>query len=383
MKKGSVNVTSIINPDLVMPIIKNLLLAHYIEEYPAEYKSIIAQRLDDVVFIFDSNPKDNLLFISSNIGNINDLDFIRRTNLEFKNYESIENKINKKLESMLRTYITNHFERSISGNGKVLDLDFESYSAGSIDILNSDDDSKRNELLSRQHKYKVDSYFLGIEPITKYEQIDDIICYKRALLKYKNQQLVSKTKWGKRIKQELREKYCFTPNDEDLVELLFDDDSATTAILKDNSGESRCVVHIPLVRNSKFGNLDRILYHELRHVIESTDHSSGLYDFKSNRYNSINEVRTEMHALEDEQYLMDFLFFGRGYDNVSLYESLIPLHKEFFDNNKELFDMVAIDGKIDVLERLIGEDYLDKIESDLQKRINSIGKNSKVRIKSI
>ena len=371
MKKDELNYFYLQRPEYTLSVIKNLLFPLYVRDYGRDNSYEIRRRLDDIIFIFDSNPMVTEAFIANNIENL-DAYYIKSKNTEYKDYCSVDSRITKKINNMLESYIFNHFDRDVLSNSvRVIDIDFDSYSSKNITKLNEGSSDDRRRILERQRKYKLDCMNIGIEPITNSSQVDELLSYKKALIRYKNDELVQNTKWGKRIKKEIRSRYNFNPNNGDLSEILFDNLAATTAILKDGI-DKRTIVYIPLIQNIQFGNLDRMFYHEVRHAVECSDHHSGIYDFELKKYNFLNELRVEKHALEDEITLGGFVFFGKSYSGkMSAYEPLIPKYEDVIDLNSDLFDEAAFTGNILLLDRLIGSDYLERIEDDLAKSILS------------
>ena len=386
MKNSELNYNSFLFPEYVVLAIKNRMLHKYIDDYGKENKTSIKKRLDDAVFLFDSNPVETMEFVIANYNNVDNQDFFLRSYVEYADYTSLNDKYNNKMSKLLEKYLKDNFERdALKKNIDVFDLDFDSYSSKSIEILNGNDDSKKEAILERQNKYKVDCLEIGFEPIINCDDIDDIVAFKEALKYYKKEKLIKNSRWGKRIKKELKHNYSFVPMDIDLVDMLYDRSTpAATYVIKGEDGVPRTVLCMPLMSIYKYGDLDRVFYHELRHVVESSDKNSGLYNYESGRYEFINEIRTEMHALDDCELMNDFTVFGRSQKGkISAYEKIIPEYYDFFYNYRELFDKFALFGNIDSLELYIDKDKLDCLEEDIESKVMKGKTKKRVKIKKM
>ena len=60
------NIENILYPDEALDEYKKKLLEVYLEDYGEEYKDIIIKRMNNTLYLFDSNPKDTLRFILNN-----------------------------------------------------------------------------------------------------------------------------------------------------------------------------------------------------------------------------------------------------------------------------------------------------------------------------
>jgi len=379
-----INYSNIIDSRKVLPKLIELLIPIYVNDYGEANRKMIADRLNNMVFIPDSNPIDTADFIANNTNNISNIRYMKRGVSEYKDYCRVSNKYDKKISHMLESFVYNHFDREVISNDdiSIMDLDFDAYSFATVRKMNECDLATRREIIARQHKYKADCYILGIDPITNIYHIEDILRYKKDLLKYKNEQLVKETKWGKRIKKELKSIYHFTPNDIDLADVLFDEGTAaTTAVIKNSDGDSRCVVHVPMAAHAEYG-IDRILLHELRHAVESGETHTGIYDFNKKKYDYINEVRTEANALEDINKLgHDTVFFSKNSKKKSLYEMLLIECEGLVCLCKETFDQMSFLGEVEILEGMMDQAFLDNMEKKLQDKAKTGQYGSKVKVK--
>ena len=133
---------------------------------------------------------------------------------------------------------------------------------------------------------------------------------------------------------------------EQLAEILFQTSfPAITCVLESKKKELKTVCHIPLIRYIKTPSLDRMVLHELRHAEETEGSRSGLSIFPNKKLDLLNEVRTEKHAIKDEQKLP--LIFAREKDiPQSVYDLLIPTLEEYGDIEDSL-DAMAFTGDFD------------------------------------
>lgn len=196
-------------------------------------------------------------------------------------------------------------------------------------------------------QYVIECSNLGIRPIDDQEKINALIKQKRELAQLKWLKLITDSLWGQNLNQ------AFLKNG------LKIDNRLLIKILNMNSTgycytiSNYTFVFIPLIeRYQQFGSLDRIFLHENRHAIESGQNCKiGLMD-KAKRLMMINEIRTEKHAIEDNQNFPTIFSKKVTNPNIVDYEFLFKLCENLFEDYEYLFDQCAIENDITNLAKV-------------------------------
>ena len=359
--KEEINYYNINNPHKALERIINNLVSIYISDYGNEYEEIIKEKINNTIFIFDSNPIETKNFIGKNLDKIKDNRKLLKTEIEYLDYIKEKKKIEKEIKTVFLNYIKKYTYIDINiDKDKVYNLDFDSYSLENNIKLERDNTQleEKEKILKRRKEYKLDYLEISMRPLTDWQQIEKIIKYKNSLELYKKIELIKRTKWGHRIKREILRNNKTELSDLQLANILFDDDNnATTSIIIDNDNNKKTICYMPLIHNVEKSSLDKILLHELRHVIETNDESIGISRISNQQYDTLNEIRTDKNALKDKLRLNNQTIFSDKKSN-SLYEALFAYTGDFFEEHKNVLDYIAISGKIELLEKLFNHDEL-------------------------
>ena len=130
------------------------------------------------------------------------------------------------------------------------------------------------------------------------------------------------------------------------------------------------------MKNMPHASIDRMVLHELRHVVETGDNRIGLDNLSNPRYRLLNEIRTQKNAVRDERRCP--ILFGRIDNDIQSYYDLFVRKLEELDVYQELFNEIAMTGDEksyrEILENI--NNRLQEIEKEwnrnLQKRKNVI-----------
>ena len=357
-------IENVIRPKKVLPNIKKYLIPRYIEDYGIENKDKIIKRLNDTIFIFDSNPIETRDFVVDHMDEIKDFQYKVRTELEYKDYLRVEEFVHSQSrEAFDIALVKNKYVHSYADLSDLWDLDFESYS---YDVFENSTDTQ--ELNERRMKYENECYAKGMNPIKDFVTIEKILFLKNVLIQLEKEEMIKRTIWGRRIKREIKRDYSFSiPNDQ-LAEILFDrKNCGLTGVCHDKNENVKCFIYFPIIRNSDFPSLDHIFFHEARHRVENEEDFGGLYYYAKPDYYYINELHTEINALLDEDYKKCIYFGGGDSSSISLYQYLFKVAGDFFDNHREVLNEFAFDGDIDGLEECFGKDFLKELENNLSR----------------
>jgi len=376
----SYNIEGIIYPrQMIREVIKKVLPL-YAKDYGMEYVNMILNRLYETIYIFDSNPIDTWDFVSKHEKEIEDKILVYRAEQEYKNYKNVENKIDSSNERILFRVLKKFFEEKPNKNYPLMDIDFNSYSISSIEKLKNGTEDEKNKIRERQAIYKQQCRLAGISSITIPDLATELDNVQQFLKEKKKYYLIKNTKWASRIKKEINDIYHFNISDEALKDSLFDNSLASTTI-EDDKNNFRTIMMFPLMSNYGKTNLDHVLFHELRHVVETGNRSCGFYKLKNGKYQMINEIHTEKNALLDLERLSEYTFFGKSRrNNKSYYERFFPYLENIFEDYKMSFDIFSFINRPDLLERLFGERFLNQLEYKLNHE-EEFQKGNQIRLK--
>ena len=374
------NIDNILYPEEALDDYKRKLLEVYIEDYGEEYKDVIKERMDNTLYLFDSNPKDTLRFILNN-DSIRDLDYVEQAENSYFNYKKALKKINKKLNRDYYGKLAYYFNiNPIFIREDIMNLDYSSYNLSNMSKLADDniDEKIKEEIIKRQEDYIDACHKAKVEPlidtvrINSLERIKDLNEVKR--MRY----LVKHTIWGSEMVRKFKS-YDREITLEEMVEILLQKEvGAANFKLDDNYKARTSIVYYPIMKNAHLKCLDRMFFHENRHVIEAGKDNVGINLHHGNKYQLINEIRTEKHAIEDAQELKKSILWSNdelpsyAYNG---YEKLFPYTYSFFEDNKEILDDVAMYGDVDFLEDYYGKINLENYERFLQETSQVLANN--------
>ncbi len=350
---------------------KDLLIERYVEDYGEEYRSIIQNRMDNTLYLFDSNPIATMEAIKEFDSSIDSkkMDTLLKEYLNYKKvYDSVHKRMIKKYYHFLSSYfsVPSHPIRE-----ELLSLDIEAYSLKNLAILqrSGENPTEKEKILKRQEKYRKDCRKMGINPLTNSVYIQFLLDEKMRIEEMELTSLLKSTKWGKRMIKTIRSYYPKASISE-IQKIMRDDAVANTSYILDSRGCARArVLSFPLLQNYDIKSFDRIFYHENRHVVESNPYSSGLHNHIGNCYELLNEIRTENNALKDLEFFPDDFMWSSdamsGHHNT--YEELLVYVQSFFEEHRELLNALAIQGDLSCLEKIYGKKNLNELEDFLRK----------------
>ena len=354
MEDKTINIENIIKPYKAFNENKQNLISNLVIDYDTKLKDKISERINNAVFIFDSKPMDTKKFVADNLNKIKDNRIILRSEIEYRDYIREEKKIQKQMEKLFANYIKEYvYIDSITNLEKLYNLDFEAYSFENNALLARQDTNERikKDIEKRRNEFKINCIEIPCELSFDPETIEKIIRHKRSIEIFKKVELINNTRWGKRIKRQIKNNFNFNITSLQLAYILFEKECASTDIIKDENGNNKTICYIPLIENINSSSLDRILFHELRHVSEMTDTTSGISTFYKRKYDTLNEIRTEKNAIIDENRLNKTIFSSNKRYTNSLYERLFKYTDNFFEDNKYILDEIALRGDIELLEK--------------------------------
>jgi len=380
------NIENILYPDEALDEYKKKLLEVYLEDYGEEYKDIIIKRMNNTLYLFDSNPKDTLRFILNN-DSIKDINYVDQAEINYYNYKKALNRINKRLNKDYYSRLANYFNiDTYHLREDIMNLDYSSFNLSNMAKLNDESVSKdiKEDIIKRQEQYIDACHEAKVEPLVGMPQIN-ILERAKALNDIKRMKyLVKHTNWGKQMCKKFKE-YDSEMTIDDIVGILLQKEvGAANFRLDDNYKAKSSIVYYPIMKNANLKCLDRMFFHENRHVVEAGKENVGINLHHGNKYQLINEIRTEKHAISDADTLKKNVLWSNdempsyAYNG---YEKLFPYTYNFFEENKEILDDIAMYGDVDFLEDYYGKINLENYERFLQE-ISQLQAANKYKYKS-
>ena len=371
MNKEEMNINAIINPNRALEKLKEKIVNIYERSYGDKSREVIKRKLNGAIYIFDSNPIKTREFYIKNLGKIKDNRLLLRTELEYFDYVREVQKIERNINSLFLNYLKKFFYiNPLTDISKLLELDFDAYSLENTMLYDKVDTSEevRKEIERRRIAYKYACLEAGVKEVKDLSSIENILKHKHALELLKKVEIIRNTKWGRRIKRRILEDNGIELSDIQLSEILFkdDDEKALTTVTRLEDGTNKTVCYIPLIENIDTCNLDRMLLHELRHVVETKESGSGISSFAGRKYELLNEIRTDLNAMEDEKLINGIIFSRKNRKAKSAYEMLIPYTSDFFVRNSNILNNIALYGDSDLLEEYYDKDSLTLFEYNLR-----------------
>lgn len=314
---------NIVNSDKVLENLKPQLLSFYEESYGSEFKEELEKRWNETIFILEGTPEDTKKLLSS----IKDKKRKFQLLLEYIDYMRVKKRLESRMKDLFHKYYDEKIE-SIIGVSKE-------------DLWNLDLYAIEDEDEERIRTYQIQCMNLGISPLANELKLSLALYRKEELYLEMQDELIRSTRWGRRI----QEKIGFIPV-EQLSEIIFEEElAASTTVVSNFFGECTTICFIPLARLMNAPSLDRIVLHELRHVVETKGKRSGLTNFEYPELDPINEIRTEKNAIKDESRL-PIIFARTSNKKQSVYELVIPTIEEL-DIYEDYWNKVAMTGKIE------------------------------------
>ncbi len=341
-------------------------------DYHYSFKDLIARRLRETVYIFDSLPRDSYYALKC-------LGFNPKVNkdfykyyLEHKDYLVIEKNINKEFYKKYDRSIrkTLNITASFYKNNRdvINDLDYQYFS--SIYEEYYDDENFIKVIDEYRKKYLETCKKIDLVPLVDQKKIDSLMKNLDCLCDYSNYKLINSTLFGKRMKEKIGLKFKVNPSLQNIYlrDLLDTEEnvSAFTTTIK-----NKTLIYHPLFSNYNRGSLDLMLLHEMIHSLERTNDNFGL-DIKNLEQTIFNELRTQTKAIKTKKKLRKEQIYIFDMDNSvtrsnSTYDNFIPLVSSFLDEYKEIIDYVAITNRMSMLYRFFSRDgfasYTNLLES--------------------
>lgn len=339
----------LLHPQETLEEIKDQLFDIYREDYHQEDNSVLNERWNNTIFIFDVHPTTLRDYIKNRAEEKIPLKEYLKVAAEELDFKRQRRRLLKETKLEFADGLKKFFKVPECVSPEVLwSLDYEAFEFGA-------------QKMDRQRNFLMECMRHEIHDLKDSLEIEDILKRKRILERKMDRRMIEETKWGRRLLEEHPEL-----TSENLSDILFDKYAhSSTSVVRCKDGETRTVCYVPLIRYYYLPSLDRMVFHELRHVVETTPKKSGLEVFGDCKYKTLNEIRTEQNAKKDEEKLP--VIFKRNKQAIqSDYEILLPVMTSIEDQ-VELMNLVAFHEDPSQIEETFGyklNELLQRIHDD-------------------
>ena len=350
----------LLNPNKRFLEYRDYLIDLIASSYHKSFKYLIATRIKDAFYFFDSTPDvtyESLYNLDSSLD-------------ELKYYKSLMDDYmskGEKLQDEIDDYTLRYLKELLNISDDVFDknkevilgLRFDAFDKKYKKYLDYDNEV-RDLLLELQQDYIDTCKRIGIIPLLDEEKLDSCIDFLKRQEKVLERNVIKNSIFGKNILDRLGgipfyKKILLARN---IIYFEEDFDCDVTAITSLSKEYSKTFISFPLLKKYHDRCLDINLLHELVHVCEMNDEHCSFIINKD--YSIFNEFRTQEKARSLFKRLRKDNIYIFDQDNNTLtnhaYDIYLPLVNSLLDNYRELFDSSAINNRLSVINENLGKD---------------------------
>ena len=350
----------LLNPNKRFLEYRDYLIDLIASSYHKSFKDLIATRIKDAFYFFDSTPDvtyESLYNLDSSLD-------------ELKYYKSLMDDYmskGEKLQDEIDDYTLRYLKELLNISDDVFDKNKEAILGLRFDAFDKKykkyldyDNEVRDLLLELQQDYIDTCKRIGIIPLLDEEKLDNCIDFLKRQEKVLERNVIKNSIFGKNILDRLGDIpfYKKILLARKIVYFEEDFDCDVTAITSLSKEYSKTFISFPLLKKYLDRGLDINLLHELVHVCEMNDEHCSFIINKD--YSIFNEFRTQEKARslfkrlrKDNVYIFDQ---DNNTLNNSAYDIYLPLVNSLLDNYRELFDSSAINNRLSVINENLGKD---------------------------
>ena len=354
----------LLNPNKRFLEYRDYLIDLIASSYHKSFKDLIATRIKDAFYFFDSTPDvtyESLYNLDSSLD-------------ELKYYKSLMDDYmskGEKLQDEIDDYTLRYLKELLNISDDVFDKNKEAILGLRFDAFDKKykkyldyDNEVRDLLLELQQDYIDTCKRIGIIPLLDEEKLDSCIDFLKRQEKVLERNVIKNSIFGKNILDRLGgipfyKKILLARN---IIYFEEDFDCDVTAITSLSKEYSKTFISFPLLKKYLDRGLDINLLHELVHVCEMNDEHCSFIINKD--YSIFNEFRTQEKARslfkrlrKDNVYIFDQ---DNNTLNNSAYDIYLPLVNSLLDNYRELFDSSAINNSISLINKNLGKDNFNE-----------------------
>ena len=324
-----INVSNVINANEAYLDHREKLIDLYIEDYGVKNKDEIIKRLDKTFYMFESKPSLTKKLLECNNIHLKDFSMI------YEDYDLLERNMIKR--------------------------------------LSKNTDELRYSIIRKRQKLMQEYY----KPYSECELNKIIEDAKNNILW---NELIKKSLWGRKI-QDSMERFNKTISLLDYIDFVFVEEPTCFYHFYSDGSNKYNFISYPILQFDDCENLDHILYHENRHVVDTNEFTSGI-DFCMLNY--ITELKTELNAFSDTKRMMKYELFRTNESFNSLYLELEKYTFNFFKDNIEFLNEVFFTGDTNRLFNMFGYENIINFERflcDTAKIIETSSDNAQVSVR--
>ena len=350
----------LLNPNKRFLEYRDYLIDLIASSYHKSFKDLIATRIKDAFYFFDSTPDVTYETIKKLDSSLDNLKYYKSL---MDDYMSKGEKLQDEIDDYTLRYLKEllNISDDVFDKNKevILGLRFDAFDKKYKKYLTYDNEVK-DLLLELQQDYIDTCKRIGIAPLLDEEKLDDCIDFLKRQEKVLERNVIKNSIFGKNILDRLGgipfyKKILLARN---IIYFEEDFDCDVTAITSLSKEYSKTFISFPLLKKYLDRGLDINLLHELVHVCEMNDEHCSFIINKD--YSIFNEFRTQEKARslfkrlrKDNVYIFDQ---DNNTLNNSAYDIYLPLVNSLLDNYRELFDSSAINNRLSVINENLGKD---------------------------
>ena len=354
----------LLNPNKRFLEYRDYLIDLIASSYHKSFKDLIATRIKDAFYFFDSTPDVTYETIKKLDSSLDNLKYYK---LLMDDYMSKGEKLQDEIDDYTLRYLKEllNISDDVFDKNKevILGLRFDAFDKKYKKYLTYDNEVK-DLLLELQQDYIGTCKRIGIAPLLDEEKLDDCIDFLKRQEKVLERNVIKNSIFGKNILDRLGgipfyKKILLARN---IIYFEEDFDCDVTAITSLSKEYSKIFISFPLLKKYHDRCLDINLLHELIYVSEMSDKHCSFIINKD--YSTFNEFRTQEKARslfkrlrEDNIYIFDL--DDNNNNNISYksaYDLYLSLVNPLLDNYRELFDYSAINNSISYINDNLGKD---------------------------
>ena len=350
----------LLNPNKRFLEYRDYLIDLIASSYHKSFKDLIATRIKDAFYFFDSTPDVTYETIKKLDSSLDNLKYYKSL---MDDYMSKGEKLQDEIDDYTLRYLKEllNISDDVFDKNKeaILGLRFDAFDKKYKKYLDYDNEV-RDLLLELQQDYIDTCKRIGIIPLLDEEKLDNCIEFLKRQEKVLERNVIKNSIFGKNILDRLGgipfyKKILLARN---IIYFEEDFDCDVTAITSLSKEYSKTFISFPLLKKYLDRGLDINLLHELVHVCEMNDEHCSFIINKD--YSIFNEFRTQEKARslfkrlrKDNVYIFDQ---DNNTLNNSAYDIYLPLVNSLLDNYRELFDSSAINNRLSVINENLGKD---------------------------
>ena len=383
------DIDRLLNPNKRFLEYQDYLIDLIASSYHKSFKDLIATRIKDAFYFFDSTPDVTYRFVKKFNPNIKNLIKYYLLNKNYaKKKSSYQYICNKYYCDYLKEFLKLSDSCVNENIDEILELNFEAFSKESNKtLLASNVSSEVKEIIEKERDNYIKIFkSIGIEPVMDENIVQACLDIKEKINRVYKVCMIKDSLYGKMIMKKLEKLNIESTMPLDFIagsiSFIEDNTAARVRTVKTNQGKRKCILSFPVVEKYFLKCLDYIILHELIHICEAEQDSDFSIFMTNENYHYFNEFRTEEKALilfsklrQDNIYIFD-----QDNDSISTksdYNKFIPLIEPLLDTYRELIDYCAIANKISPLYKTLGKENFDNYCKSLNDIYNEMEYMSK------